>query len=79
MADQYHLKTGESGEQQLDNLDRFFGESSREFLMRIGVEKGMRILDVGCGVGNGLNVLNLVWGLIVAKFHMLFMCFRDGW
>jgi len=48
----YRLKTGKSGEEQLDNLDKMFGMASREFLYQIGLQKGMQIADVGCGVGN---------------------------
>ncbi len=48
----YHLKTGKEGESQLDNLDYFFGKSSRQFLTQVGLSEGMHVLDVGCGVGN---------------------------
>lgn len=48
----YHLKTGATGKQQLDNLDYFFGKESRKFLKHIGLVEGMSVLDVGCGVGN---------------------------
>lgn len=51
-AHQYHLATGEAGEAQLDNLDLFFGQHSRQFLTDVGVKAGMQIADVGCGVAN---------------------------
>lgn len=48
----YHPETGRSGEEQLDRLDQLFGKGSRDFLNKIGLCSGMRILDVGCGIGN---------------------------
>jgi len=48
----YRLKTGKAGEEQLDNLDKMFGEESRRFLRDIGLNAGMQIADVGCGIGN---------------------------
>ena len=52
MAGNYTLITGEEGGEQLDNLNRWFGEESRKFLLSIGLKPGMHVLDVGCGVGN---------------------------
>ena len=48
----YQLKTGVDGEGQLDNLDYFFGKQSRAFLRGLGLKPDMKILDVGCGIGN---------------------------
>lgn len=52
MSDTYRLKTGKSGEAQLDLLDKMFGSESRKFLLEVGVQKGMQIADIGCGIGN---------------------------
>lgn len=47
MSKQYHLKTGEAGEKQLDLLDWAFGVESRNFLLDSGLKPGMTVLDVG--------------------------------
>jgi ubiquinone/menaquinone biosynthesis C-methylase UbiE len=50
--EQYILKTGESGEAQLDALDRTFGIESRKFLQQLEIEKCQYVADIGCGSGN---------------------------
>lgn len=48
----YNLKVGIEGEEQLNNLERAYGKSSRLFLNNIGIQAGMKVIDVGCGVGH---------------------------
>lgn len=42
-------------DRELERLERqatFFGDMTRDVLMRAGLEPGMRVLDLGCGVGD---------------------------
>lgn len=42
-------------DRELERLERqatFFGDMTREVLVRAGIEPGMRVLDLGCGVGD---------------------------
>ena len=48
----YMLVSGQAGEEQLDGLDRSFGESSRAFLQMLGLRQDMCVADIGCGIGN---------------------------
>lgn len=51
VGDDYVLKTGDSGAERLRLLDRTFGDSTRRLLLEAGLKRGMRVLDVACGVG----------------------------
>ena len=48
----YVLGHSESELQRLIMQARFFGDLTREVLLRAGVTSGMRILDAGCGAGD---------------------------
>jgi ubiquinone/menaquinone biosynthesis C-methylase UbiE len=48
----YLLAVGKKGEERLGILNELFGPTSHELLLRVGLKKGMRVLDVGCGTGN---------------------------
>ena len=38
--------------ERLERQSRFFGDLTEDMLRRAGIERGMRVLDVGCGVGD---------------------------
>jgi SAM-dependent methyltransferase len=48
---EYSLATGESGARRLRILQDVFGPSTRALLQRAGLKPGMRVADLGCGVG----------------------------
>lgn len=48
---QYINKVGFDGAFRLHILNEVHGAYSREFLQRIGLTKGMSVLDIGCGTG----------------------------
>ena len=48
----YILHTGASAVSRLHLLHHLFGPVSREMLLEAGISSGMRVLDLGCGVGN---------------------------
>lgn len=47
----YILATGEKAVSRLDLLERIFGPASRQFLSSAGLRSGMRVAEIGCGVG----------------------------
>jgi len=49
--DRYVLGTGEAGADRLRILHRAYGPGTRRFLGLAGLKPGMRVADVGCGVG----------------------------
>jgi SAM-dependent methyltransferase len=50
-ADRYVLGTGEAGADRLRILHRAYGPGTRRFLGLAGLKPGMRVADIGCGVG----------------------------
>ena len=48
---QYTLKRGESGAARLELLGEAMWPTTHDFLTRAGLCKGLRCLDMGCGVG----------------------------
>ena len=50
-VDRYVLGTGESGADRLRILHRAYGPGTRRFLGLAGLKPGMRVADIGCGVG----------------------------
>jgi 2-polyprenyl-3-methyl-5-hydroxy-6-metoxy-1,4-benzoquinol methylase len=50
-VDRYVLGTGEAGAARLRILHRAYGPGTRRFLGLAGLKPGMRVADIGCGVG----------------------------
>ena len=50
-VDRYVLGTGEAGADRLRILHRAYGPGTRRFLGLAGLKPGMRVADIGCGVG----------------------------
>jgi SAM-dependent methyltransferase len=50
----YYLATGGAGEKRLALVDEVYGPDSTRLLRTIGVPRGARIADLGCGTGNTL-------------------------
>lgn len=51
MTEKYCFDIGEEGQQGLDILDYLFNTNTKEFLLQAGLDTGMRVLDIGCGLG----------------------------
>jgi ubiquinone/menaquinone biosynthesis C-methylase UbiE len=47
----YMLATGEKAASRLELLERIFGPSTRHLLSAAGLCSGMRVAEIGCGVG----------------------------
>lgn len=50
-AGSYVLATGEAAEHRLQILHQVYGPGTREVLRSAGIRPGMRVADLGCGVG----------------------------
>src|SRR5262245_14738792 len=50
-GEEYMLATGDAAVVRLRLLDEIFGPATREFLATIGLRRGWRVADIGCGVG----------------------------
>lgn len=58
----YVLGYSEIESQRLINQSRFYGELTEEVLRRAGIGSGVRVLDVGCGVGDVTFLLASIVG-----------------
>src|SRR6185369_7128717 len=47
----YALATGKAATYQLQVLQSLYGPGARRVLYQAGVQRGMRVADLGCGVG----------------------------
>ena len=51
MKEKYCFNIPEGGSKSLDILDYCFNESTQAFLLKAGLNKGMKVLEIGCGSG----------------------------
>ncbi len=49
--ERYVLATGSEGEDRLAVVNEVHGPDTRAFLLRAGLKPGMRVADIGCGIG----------------------------
>lgn len=49
--ERYVLATGEEGERRLALVNSVHGPDTEAFLLRAGLKAGMRVADIGCGIG----------------------------
>lgn len=47
----YHFAVGTDGKQRLEIVNKLNNDSSREFLLKMGLKPGMKVLELGCGTG----------------------------
>lgn len=55
-GDVYYLKTGQAGAKRLALLEEVYGPDAARIMLSIGIPRGGRVADLGCGTGN-----TLVW------------------
>jgi len=49
--EKYCYSIGEQGQESLGILEKSFNEQTEYFLKKHGVKSGMKVLDIGCGLG----------------------------
>src|SRR5207248_1490046 len=47
----YIIDIGEQGSEGLEKLDYCFNQTTKEFLLSVGLKQAKHILDIGCGSG----------------------------
>lgn len=51
VVERYVLATGSEGEERLAVVNEVHGPDTRAFVLRAGLTQGMRVADIGCGIG----------------------------
>lgn len=51
VGDRYALETGDAGAARLYLLNKVYGPTTEKVLLEAGLASGMRVLDIGCGIG----------------------------
>ena len=51
MAEKYCYTVGEKGQEGLNILEKSFNAQTLYFLLKHGLQAGMSVLDIGCGLG----------------------------
>ena len=59
---EYVLATGSAAANRLRILHNVYGSGARRLLLRAGIERGMRVADLGCGVGMVTQMLSELVG-----------------
>jgi SAM-dependent methyltransferase len=54
-GDVYYLATGSAGEKRLALLEEVYGPDAARLMLSIGIPRGGRVADLGCGTGNTLR------------------------
>jgi SAM-dependent methyltransferase len=68
LKERYLLSTGEPGAARLRLLHRIFGAATHALLKRAGLREGMRVVDVGCGIGGVSQLMGREvgpWGVVI--------------
>src|SRR5215475_835273 len=67
-AGEYALATGEAATHRLRALHSLYGPGGRRVLLQAGLQRGMRVADLGCGVG---MVTSLLAELVGPEGHVV--------
>lgn len=49
--EKYYFEIGEEGQKGLEILDHLFNSTTQKFILDAGLKPGMKVLDIGCGLG----------------------------
>jgi 2-polyprenyl-3-methyl-5-hydroxy-6-metoxy-1,4-benzoquinol methylase len=58
----YAIRGGKQGKERLDVLARVLLPTTKQLLDRVGLIRGMKYLDVGCGGGHGAILMAAIVG-----------------